>query len=187
MEFILVFIALGLLVSFLSTVNEDKKTSSYLDEMKKKTKAANEELSKNQIITPTILEEDYEQEKESKKSQTINIYNTQNIINVYESPSSKSKSRYSKNTDHTKNVWKKLGYKIKYGETYSYKFYGNEIFTPDQVESIKSTLYVHTSENGLAHKLVSNTKSKRIAKDILVDEYGYTESEAKKLVGYKGC
>lgn len=39
----------------------------------------------------------------------------------------------SKLEGHSKKVWERMGYKVKYGETYAYKFYGNEIFTSDQV------------------------------------------------------
>jgi len=59
--------------------------------------------------------------------------------------------------------------------------YGNEIYKPDQVEKIGS-YQVHYSETGLAKKLLDNTGSKSHAKDILVDNYGLSESKAKRLV-----
>ena len=34
---------------------------------------------------------------------------------------------------HTERVWKRLGYEVRYGESYAYKYYGNEIYTEDQV------------------------------------------------------
>ena len=37
---------------------------------------------------------------------------------------------------HTARVWRKKGYKIKAGETYSYKYYGNEVYTKNQVEKL---------------------------------------------------
>jgi hypothetical protein len=39
----------------------------------------------------------------------------------------------SKIEGHAERVWERMGYRVKYGETYAYKFYGNEIFTSDQV------------------------------------------------------
>ena len=47
-------------------------------------------------------------------------------------------------------------------------------------------LEVHTSKIGLAKKLLRDTGSKRMTKDILVERYGYSQSEAKSLAGYKG-
>ena len=34
---------------------------------------------------------------------------------------------------HTEKVWERKGYIVKHGESYAYKFYGNEIYTEDQV------------------------------------------------------
>ncbi len=44
------------------------------------------------------------------------------------------KNSSEENKDHTAAVWERLGYQVKAGETYSYKFYGREIFKPHQVE-----------------------------------------------------
>lgn len=60
----------------------------------------------------------------------------------------------------------------------------NDIDDDDDEED--EYLQVHTSETGLARKLLNNTGSKRMAKDILVEKYGYSQSEAKGLAGYKG-
>jgi len=113
----------------------------------------------------------------------VNNYYTQNNVyvqqnNYYEKPSQEL-------SDHTAKIWKRLGYSIKHGETYSYKFYGNEIFKPNQVERIGSN-HVKYSESGLARKLLNDTGSKKHAKDILVNQYGYSQASAKSLVGYNG-
>ena len=50
----------------------------------------------------------------------------------------------------------------------------------------KKYLTVHTSEKGLAKKLLKRTGSRRMAKDILVQQYGYSQSGAKHLAGYRG-
>ena len=118
-----------------------------------------------------------------KLTSNVNNCNIQQNIyvqnNNYYGKSSKAGS------DHTAKVWKKLGYSVKYGERYAYKFYGNEIFSSQQVE--KSSFHrVKYSEDGLAEKLLNNTGSKKFAKDILIKKYGYSESDAKNLVGYKG-
>ena len=34
---------------------------------------------------------------------------------------------------HSKSVWEKKGYRVRSGETYAYKYFGNEIYTKDQV------------------------------------------------------
>lgn len=108
---------------------------------------------------------------------------TQTIINIYvqqNNPYKKSKSK-DENKGHSEKVWRKLGYKIKSGETYSYKFYGNKIFTPDQVEKIGS-YQIRYSESGLAKKLLNNTGSKSHAQNILVDDYDLSESKAQRLL-----
>ena len=105
------------------------------------------------------------------------------------------KNSSEEDKDHTAAVWERLGYQVKAGETYSYKFYGREIFKPHQVERAgqyrnriaKSGL----SENQLKVKtlglaLVEKTGSKRAAKDILVEDYGFNENTAKYAVGYRG-
>lgn len=37
------------------------------------------------------------------------------------------------NGGHTKDVWKRKGFIVKKGETPSYRYYGRDIYTPDQV------------------------------------------------------
>lgn len=178
MEVLLVFIGLAIIGSFLDNSTNDKG----------KDKAK----SSSTIPTTQTKYEHIAQPINNIKKETINVdekivvnnYYTQNNITIQQNNYSNSDS--SKHTDHTERVWKRMGYRVKYGETYSYKHYGNEIYTPNQVEKIGSNYHVHTSENGLARKLLSDTGSKRMAKDILVDQYGYTQNNAKKLVGYRG-
>ncbi len=107
----------------------------------------------------------------------------------------KSKNTEDENKDHTAAVWERLGYQVKAGESYSYKHYGREIFTPNQV--IKAGQYRNRiASSGLSEKqlkvktlglaLVESTGSKRAAKDILVNDYGFSENTAKYAVGYRG-
>lgn len=125
---------------------------------------------------------DYDEKSNETKNQshTNNVYIQNNVyVNVHQPKSS------TKHTDHTEKVWNQLGYEVKDGETYAYKHYGNEIYRPNQVLKSSSNR-VRYSEEGLARKLINDTGSKKFAKDILVKEYGFSESNAKNLVGYKG-
>lgn len=97
--------------------------------------------------------------------------------------------------DHSEKVWNKLGYEVKPGETYDYKFYGREIFKPHQVQKIgcyrNRIASPGLSENQLKVKtiglaLVEKTGSKRAAKDILVEKYDFDEQTAKYAAGYNG-
>jgi len=118
---------------------------------------------------------------------TQNIYVQQ--TNHYYTASKESK-------DHTAKVWKELGYSVKYGETYAYKFYGNEIYRPDQVERIGNRNEPLQLEYGLTKNqrkvkqlgqaIVEKNHSKSLSKDILIDKYGFDEETAKYAVGYKG-
>lgn len=106
-----------------------------------------------------------------------------------------SKPETGKNKDHTEKVWNDLGYQIKSGEHYSYKHYGRKIYTPNQVEKIGSyRACIASSElsekqirvKTLGSALVKKMGSKRKAKDILVEEYGFSENTAKYAAGYRG-
>jgi len=55
-----------------------------------------------------------------------NNYYTQNNIYIQNNYGTKAEA-------HTKRVWKRLGYEVRYGERYAYKYYGNEIYMEDQV------------------------------------------------------
>lgn len=170
-EFLLVIIALGTIEALYEKITN--RTSS--NKINSTSNNQSRSLSKYDDFV-------YSKKEEPKKSVVNNFYIQKNTYvqqnNYYNKSSEESKG-------HTEKVWKRLGYSIKYGESYAYKFYGNEIFKPNQVERL-STNRVKYSENGLAQKLLSDTKSKKMSKDILVKEYGYSETNAKNLVGYKG-
>ena len=171
----LYFIAITLFI--IDHFNSKKNIESNPDESIQK-------KDEDQIITLDTPEEDNHKDSGSNDFTIINNYYIQNNVSI-------QKNDYTKNPDelkdHTKRIWKKLGYEVNYGETYSYKMYGQKIYTPEQVSKISSHDYkIKYSKTGLANKLLENTGSKRMAKDILVEEYDIVESEAKKLVGYKG-
>ena len=132
-----------------------------------------------------VFDADIIEDKKESYSQTtpVNNYYVQNNYYIQQNNYSKSKSA-DENKDHTAKVWKRLGYRVKAGKSYAYKFYGKEIYKPDQVE-LDSTYSIKYSKEGLAKKLLRNTGSKSMAKDILVKEYGVSEYEAKNLVGYR--
>ena len=92
---------------------------------------------------------------------------------------------------HTIRVWKKLGYEVNYGESYLYKYYGNEIYTEEQVRKISSSHGGHLCSNqkkvkSLGTALVRKSGSKQKAKSILVNHYGFDEDTAKYGAGFKG-
>ncbi len=56
--------------------------------------------------------------------------------------------------DHTEKVWERLGYRVIDGEIYTYKMYGNEIYTPDQVEKVSAQHgYSQSETKGLKYIL----------------------------------
>ena len=154
---------------------KEEKTSFDLADFK--TKYPNNKRNNLDSYDTTIIEDN------DVKPTVVNNYYVQN--NVYIQQNNYHNKSKDENKDHSEKVWKRLGYKVKYGETYSYKFYGNEIFKPSQVERIGSN-QVKYSESGLARKLLNDTGSKKHAKDILVNQYGYSQASAKSLVGYNG-
>lgn len=155
-------------------------------------------INKVKASTEKVYEGEYlafeEQPKTTTTSQREN-----NKVSVYERNKSNSPL-----TDHTAEVWERMGYQVKYGEQPSYKYYGKEIYTPNQVEKCnfpvkqrsldyyKQKVYrSYLSEKQIEIKalglmLVEQTSSKRQAKDILVNEYGFRENTAKYAVGYDG-
>ena len=165
MEVLLLIIGFALFVGYLSnnTSNSVKNTTSY-------TSQADIFKSDEPKTNSTPQEE---------KATVNNIFIQQNTINIQVNNNQTNKG----SGGHTKKIWQKLGYKVKYGESYAYKFYGNEIYRPEQVESI-STNYVKYSERGLIEELLRKTKSKYMTQKILVEQYGYPEVKAKKLLNY---
>lgn len=160
-EFLLLIIAIGTLEALYEKISHRTSKSS-----------------KKQFKNLSTNDDFIYLDKDEPKKSTVNNYYTQKNTYVQQ-------NNYYNNSSKglTERVWKRLGYSIKYGEKYSYKFYGNEIFTPDQVKMM-STNKVQCSENGLTKKLLSDTKSKKMTKNILVKQYGYSESNAKNLVEY---
>ena len=187
MEWIIFLIVGSFLVSFISdkvSKNESEFTNKNKLNSKDEINKENlellksiklDEISKNDTIEAEIIEE-----KENRQT-VINNHYTQNVYVQQNNYYNKSKDE---NKDHSKKVWKRLGYRVKYGERYSYKFYGNEIYTPQQVEKI-SSYHVKYSEKGLTNKILKDTGSKQHTIKILVDNYGISENRAKSLVGYQ--
>jgi hypothetical protein len=122
-------------------------------------------------------------DKKQTQSSVHNHY-TQNNIYIQNNYGSKPEA-------HTAKVWKRLGYKVNYGESYAYKYYGNEIYTEDQVRKISGSSNGHLSSNqkkvkSLGTALVKKHGSKQKAKSILVNHYGFDEDTAKYGAGFSG-
>ncbi len=77
--------------------------------------------------------------KKQTQSSVHNHY-TQNNVYIQNNYGSKPEA-------HTIRVWERLGYEVSYGESYAYKYYGNEIYTEDQVRKISSSYGGHLSSN----------------------------------------
>jgi len=168
MEFLLLLIVGSIIYGFIVKHLETKDTNADINFLNK---------SSNVVDTDEVKQRKAKRENNT----TINNYYTQNNIYVQQNNYSKKSKSKDTSTDHSEKVWNKLGYRIKRGESYSYKFYGNMIFTPDQVEKIGS-YKVQYSETGLAKKLLKDTGSKSHAKDILVHNYGLSKSKAQNLL-----
>ena len=126
----------------------------------------------------------YFQDKDESKKNTIHNHYTQNNVYIQNNYGAKPEA-------HTSRVWEKLGYEVNYGESYSYKFYGNEIYTEDQVRRTSGFTSRHLSSNqkkvkSLGTALVRKSGSKQKAKNILVNHYGFDEDTAKYGAGFKG-
>lgn len=196
MEFIFIAIVVMLVYSFISDYLEDKKKKKNSAKTRAKFEEPDigttypTETKKHKSYTPTVDATIIKEEKPT----VVNNYYTQN--NVYIQQNNYRNKSTDENKGHSAKVWKRMGYKVRYGETYSYKFYGNEIFTPDQVERIGSYNEPLRLENGLSknqkqakqlgYSLVNKCGSKRKAKDILVEKYGFDENTAKYATGYRG-
>jgi len=85
-----------------------------------------EKTEKNTSIVPINRLDECEIVEDSKAI----VHNTYIQNNIYVQNNYGS----GKLEGHTEKVWKRKGYSLKYGETYAYKHYGNEIFTEDQVK-----------------------------------------------------
>ena len=198
--FLLLIIGITIVSSIIENVTKKeseftnkRKLSSRDDQNKKNLEIIRsiklDDIPKNDTVEAEIIE------KKENRQTVINNHYTQNVYvqqnNIYE----KSKSK-NENSSHTEKVWKRLGYRIKYGEIYSSNYFGNKLFTPNQVEKVgycRKTLKVESnlSKNQkkvkqLGNFLVNKHGSKRKAKDILVDSYGFDERTAKYAAGYTG-
>lgn len=158
------------------------------DEKLVSTKIINEPKT-NTLVNSEVIKKD----EPIDFSKIINNYYVQNNIYVEVKEQSGKKTKDEK---HTEKVWKDLGFSIKKGETYSSIFYGKELFTSEQVEKISYKKEPLQLEHGLTtnqkkvkqlgYTLVNKYASKRKAKDILVDKYGFDEKTAKYAAGYRG-
>lgn len=124
----------------------------------------------------------------------INNYFIKNELHIHNTTQTSSDKECK---DHTEKIWKELGYCIKSGETCSYKLYGREVFTPEQV--VKKGVHAYYPElpgtgrtknqkkvKALGFSLVKKYGSKRKAKIILIEEYDFDEDTAKYATGYQG-
>ena len=170
-EFLLLIIAIGTL----EALHDKMKNKKYNNRI--------EPFSKNQATNTGKYDDLIFPEKENTRKNVVNNYYIQK--NTYVQQNNYYNKSEEESKGHTEKVWKRLGCRVKYGESYTYKFYGNKIYNSDQVEKL-STNRVKYSEDGLVQKLLSDTKSKKMAKNILVENYGYSEINAKSLVGYIG-
>lgn len=182
MEF-LIFMVIAATVVYVNDLVSENSSSRNNNRSKKSIETLDIDFTPSKVIKDSPKKNSSQSNGNSKESITNN-YNTQNIVNVQVNNYSNTSSKKSPNKDHTEKIWNEMGYEVKYGESYSYKFYGNKIYTPDQVKK-NSSYSIKYSRRGLASKLLANTGSKKMAKNILVDQYGVNESEAKRLVGYK--
>lgn len=180
---IVVFILYSFIKEYLSSKNPKIKNGDYskTDLNKKKheiLKSLDLYVPENDKQTTKPIEAKIVNEEKNSASTVINnIY----IQNIYPERNKNKINKKSESKDHSEKIWKELGYKIKSGETYSYKMYGNKIFTPEQVEKIGS-YNVKYSESGLTKKLLDDTGSKNLTKKILTESYGLDESKANILI-----
>lgn len=128
-----IIVAVLFILSFISSSSKANNKNKE-DADKKAISKALKEISNKDIQTTNVRSGellDRVKEYEVKEMPRPEVHNHYHVHVTYE-----SKKSNDKNKDHTEAVWKRLGYQIKSGETYSYKFYGREIFTPDQVERV---------------------------------------------------
>lgn len=194
----IIVLTVGFII-FIGLIKPDKKQDQL--DVNKKSSKPNENLKNiqnpssktptTQIKTGELLERLNDDQIRAIRQEVHHVHHH----HVHVTHEVRHKNSSEEDKDHTAAVWERLGYQVKAGETYSYKFYGREIFKPHQVERAgqyrnriaKSGL----SENQLKVKtlglaLVEKTGSKRAAKDILVEDYGFSENTAKYAVGYRG-
>jgi hypothetical protein len=191
MEGILVIILVTLAFNVISSLLKRPKSEINSTIQTKSTKVDDTTIVIDKV-EPYNQDEQYKRNDSSDKY-IVNNYFVQNNVYAHYNPNSSSNDS---SKDHSKSVWERMGYRIKYGERYAYKMYGNEIFTPEQVEKTSYERETLQLENGLTknqkkvkqlgYALVNKVRSKRKAKDILIEEYDFDEDTAKYAVGYDG-
>ena len=144
MEFITFLIIIAIGSAVYGTFEENKKKT---DSLKSNVRSSNfsypvktEPVSRQKSQKNNTIVYDAECEIVEEK-EVVNNYYIQNNIYIQNNDNSSSQSK-----GHTARIWKKKGYKVKYGETYAYKHYGNEVFTTDQVAKITSNSYIENKK-----------------------------------------
>lgn len=190
--FVVILVVLVALVNFFKEEvtyksPEPKKSSKNVQIISSRLKNTGTQAKTGELL-------DRENEREIREMPRQEVHHVHHV-HVRHEWASENSNKEDEDKDHTSAVWERLGYQVKAGETYSYKFYGREIFKSHQVvkagcyrKRIASTSLsekqIKVKTLGLA--LVEKTGSKRKAKDILVDEYGFSENTAKYAAGYRG-
>lgn len=130
-----IIVAVLFILSFISS--SSKATNKNKEDIDKKAiskalkEISNKDIQTTNVKSGELLDRAKEYEVKEMPRPEVHHHHHHHVHVTYE-----SKKSNDKNKDHTEAVWKRLGYQIKSGETYSYKFYGREIFTPDQVERV---------------------------------------------------
>jgi hypothetical protein len=111
---------------------------------------------------------------------------TTNLVKV-EPENNFEYENYYYNDGHTESEWESIGLKVEK----KYRSTGRQYYTFPQTESKSYAKYSWLTPNQrkvkiLGDALVSRTKSKRRAKDILVNQYDFKENTAKYAAGYEG-
>ena len=154
-----------------------KAVDEKVQEIEEKRKKEREALKKTLEVTV--------EEPKKETQHIVNNFYIQNNTYIQQNNYKSSKSAEA-NKDHTEKVWNRMGYRLKYGETYAYKYYGKEIFRPEQAERASAGYKIRYSEDGLTKKLLRDTGSAELTKKILEKEYGVSSSKAQKLIAYNG-
>ena len=130
-----IIVSVLFILSFISSsskaTNENKEDADKKAISKSLKEISNKDIQTTSVRSGELLDRVKEYEVKEMPRPEVHHHHHHHVHVTYE-----SKKSNDKNKDHTEAVWKRLGYQIKSGETYSYKFYGREIFTPDQVERV---------------------------------------------------
>jgi len=73
-------------------------------------------------------------ESDNYTKSVIKELSDNNQRRYYKKPIEKSKIKHG----HTERVWERKGYRVKQGETYAYIYYGNKVYTREQVYKKKN-------------------------------------------------